>query len=50
MSETLRKIGCHQISLDNPSYIIAEIGNNHNGDFELAKHLVDMAIDQMLIV
>lgn len=28
-----------------PVYIIAEIGNNHNGDVELAKRLVDIAAD-----
>jgi sialic acid synthase SpsE/sugar phosphate isomerase/epimerase len=28
-----------------PSFIIAEIGNNHNGDIKLAKHLVDLAIE-----
>ena len=26
-------------------YIVAEIGNNHNGDVELAKRLVDLAIE-----
>jgi N-acetylneuraminate synthase len=25
--------------------VIAEIGNNHNGDIQLAKHLVDLAVD-----
>lgn len=38
-------IGRHQISESSPSYIIAEIGNNHNGDIKLAKHLVDLAVD-----
>lgn len=28
-----------------PSYLIAEIGNNHNGDFDLALKLVDAAVD-----
>lgn len=28
-----------------PVFIIAEIGNNHNGSFELAKQLVDSAIE-----
>lgn len=29
---------------DQPCYVIAEIGNNHNGDFETAKRLVDAAV------
>jgi len=33
------------ISDNSPCFIIAEIGNNHNGDVELAKKLVDLAID-----
>jgi len=33
-------IGC-----DEPCYIIAEIGINHNGDFELAKKLIDVSIE-----
>lgn len=28
-----------------PTFIIAEIGNNHNGDIELAKKLIDLAKD-----
>lgn len=28
-----------------PTFIIAEIGNNHNGDIERAKKLIDLAID-----
>ena len=26
-------------------YIIAEIGRNHNGDFNLAKKMVDVAVE-----
>ncbi len=37
------KIGEKLLSQDSPSFIIAEIGNNHNGDFQLAKELVDRA-------
>ena len=33
------------ISDDAPVFIIAEIGNNHNGSLELAKVLVDKAVD-----
>lgn len=39
------KIGESVISKDSRSFIIAEIGNNHNGDIKLAKHLVDLAVD-----
>ncbi len=38
-------IGKHIISDKAPTYIIAEIGNNHNGDIELAKKLVDLAVE-----
>ena len=37
-------IGSKQISETNPSFIIAEIGNNHQGEIELAKQLVDHAV------
>ena len=33
------------ISENSRAFIIAEIGNNHNGDIELAKKLVDLAFD-----
>ena len=32
------------ISETSPAFIIAEIGNNHNGSFELAKKLIDQAV------
>lgn len=38
-------IGNFKISDDSPTFIIAEIGNNHNGDLELARRLVDLAIE-----
>lgn len=38
------KIGNHQISNDR-AYVIAEIGNNHNGDFDRAIDMIDEAID-----
>jgi sialic acid synthase SpsE/sugar phosphate isomerase/epimerase len=38
-------IGTRKISENSPAFIIAEIGNNHNGSFELACKLVDLAID-----
>ena len=37
------KIGGKNIGGSNPVYIIGEAGVNHNGDFELAKKLVDVA-------
>ncbi len=33
-----------EISYDQPCYIIAEIGINHNGDIEIAKKLIDAAV------
>lgn len=33
------------IDRDAPTFVIAEIGNNHNGSLELAKRLVDLATD-----
>jgi sialic acid synthase SpsE/sugar phosphate isomerase/epimerase len=38
-------IGSHIISESSPAFIIAEIGNNHNGDINLAKELVDLACE-----
>lgn len=38
------KIGKKFIGGDNPVYIIAEAGSNHNGDFKLAKKLIDTAV------
>ena len=38
------RIGARKIGDAEPAYIIAEIGNNHNGDVELAKRLVDIAV------
>ena len=34
-----------KIGFDEPCYIIAEIGINHNGDLSLAKKLIDAAIN-----
>lgn len=33
------------ISKDSPAFIIAEIGNNHNGSIKLAKKLIDKCVD-----
>lgn len=38
-------VGEREISESSPSFIIAEIGNNHQGDIKLAKKLVDHAIE-----
>ena len=37
------RIGRHVIGRGQPAFLIAEIGNNHNGDVDLAKRLVDLA-------
>jgi len=38
-------IGSHPVGQDQPVYVIAEIGLNHNGDVEIAKQLIDVAAD-----
>jgi len=38
------KIGSRRIGWGLPAFIIAEAGVNHNGDIELARHLVDVAV------
>lgn len=37
------KIGSFTISNERPAFLIAEIGNNHNGDIELAFELIEAA-------
>lgn len=39
------RIGEAQIGPDQPPYIIAEIGSNHNGDMDLCRRLIDAAAD-----
>jgi N-acetylneuraminate synthase len=39
------QIGSRVIGKANPAFVIAEIGNNHNGSVELAKQLVKLAVD-----
>lgn len=39
------KIGKHLIGPGCPTFIIAEIGINHNGDVKIAKKLIDVAVD-----
>ena len=41
---TLIKIGNVQVGDNQPCYVVAEIGINHNGDVEIAKKLIDLAI------
>ena len=37
------KLGKKIVGENNPTYVIAEAGLNHNGDLELAKRLIDHA-------
>jgi len=37
-------IGGHKVGRGHPAFIVAEIGNNHNGSLDLAKTLVDKAV------
>ena len=39
------QIGDFTIAADSPTFIIAEIGNNHNGSLERAKQLIDVAAE-----
>ncbi len=39
------KIGNHSVGDNQPCYLIAEIGINHNGDVDIAKKLIDLAAD-----
>jgi N-acetylneuraminate synthase len=43
MSRVVR-IGNHLVGDGNPSFIVAEIGINHNGDLSIAKKLIDAAV------
>ena len=38
------QIGKFKIDAESPAFVIAEIGNNHNGSLELAKKLIDQAV------
>jgi N-acetylneuraminate synthase len=42
-SESIR-IGNFIVDAQSPAFVIAEIGNNHNGSLELAKQLIDQAV------
>lgn len=39
------KIGRRAIGVGQPVYVIAEIGINHNGDIDIAKRLIDVAVE-----
>lgn len=39
------QIGNHTIASGEPCFVIAEIGNNHNGDYDCAIALIDAAIE-----
>lgn len=39
------KLGNRWVGEGHPAYIIAEIGINHNGDIDIAKQLIDAAVD-----
>ncbi len=38
------KIGARLVGDGYPTYIVAEIGINHNGELEIARHLIDAAV------
>ncbi|NHA68785.1 N-acetylneuraminate synthase family protein [Phycicoccus flavus] len=37
------RVGRHEVGKDRPVFVISEIGINHNGSVDLAKHLVDLS-------
>jgi len=39
------RIGPHTVGDGQPCFVIAEIGINHNGDIEVARRLIDIAVD-----
>src|SRR5437773_6325207 len=43
-TERVLHIGSRRIGPGEPCYVIAEVGINHNGDFAVAKQLVDAAV------
>src|SRR6478735_11695735 len=44
MSASVIKIGSRPVGDGEPCFVIAEIGNNHNGSFDRAVQLVDAAV------
>ncbi len=45
MKKTEITIGGRKIGPEHPCYLVAEIGINHNGDIEIAKKLIDKAVE-----
>lgn len=45
MTKTEITIGGRKIGPEHPCYLVAEIGINHNGDVEIAKKLIDKAVE-----
>jgi N-acetylneuraminate synthase len=43
--ERVVRIGKHEVGSERPVYVIAEIGINHNGDLDIAKQLIDAAVE-----
>ncbi|TDX81153.1 N-acetylneuraminate synthase [Rathayibacter sp. PhB151] len=39
------QIGRHPVGEGHPAFVIAEVGNNHNGSVDFAKRLVDLALE-----
>ncbi len=39
------KLGTREVGGDNPPYIVAEVGSNHNGDMDLCLKLIDAAAE-----
>ena len=39
------RIGKRLVGPGNPCFIVAEIGINHNGNLDIAKKLIDMAVE-----
>ncbi len=44
MTSTI-KIGTTDVGPGHPTYIVGEIGINHNGDMRIAKQLIDIAAE-----
>ena len=42
---TTLQLGNLQAGTGHPTFIISEIGINHQGDIEIAKELIDIAVD-----
>jgi len=38
------KLGDRRVGKDQPTYVVAEIGINHNGDLDIARQLIDAAV------